>query len=353
MDKRSTGIVYHDDFLLHTNYSHPECKVRLEAIMKRLKEKEVLKFLAQIVPRQGAPLETIALVHGEPYIKGVEKACNDGRQQLDADTYLTSHTYGVARLAVQGGLDAVAAVMNGKLNKVFALLRPPGHHAEANQGMGFCIFNNIAIAARVLQREYGLERIMIVDWDVHHGNGTQHVFEEEDGVLFFSVHQSPAYPGTGGLGEVGRKKGTGYTLNAPLPPGCGDGDYLMLFQEIVLPVMHAFAPQILLVSAGQDAYQGDPLASMNLSKECYAHIAALLCQGAEASAGGKMIFFLEGGYNIDAQADIVFNILNTTGEWGLPLIEDGQTDNRLVAEGTINNIKNRYKQYWNILQERS
>ncbi len=350
MKETNTGIVYHEDYLLHTNDYHPECKERLEAIMDKLEHKGVLNDLPVIVPEQEAPVEKIALIHGERYIKSVKQACEDGRHQLDMDTYLTPRTYEIARLAVQGGLDAVEAVMGNKMENVFALLRPPGHHAEANQGMGFCIFNNIAIATRVLQKEYALKRIMIVDWDVHHGNGTQHVFEEEAEVLFFSVHQSPAYPGTGALGEVGRKEGAGYTLNAPMPPGSGDGDYLLLFNEIVLPVMDAYKPQILLVSAGQDAYRGDSLASMNLSKQWYAQMADLLSKGAAAHTEGKMILFLEGGYNVKAQADIVFNVLNTIGGWGLPLEEDSRVADRPVAENAIRSIKNQLKQYWDVLK---
>ena len=345
-----TGIVFHEDYLLHTDYYHPECKERLEAIMEKLEQKGVLPNLPLIVPQKEAALEKIALIHGEAYIKSVEQACREGRNQLDMDTYITPQSYEIARLAVQGGLDAVDAVMSNKLENVFALLRPPGHHAEANRGMGFCIFNNIAIATRILQKEYGLERIMIVDWDVHHGNGTQHAFEEEEGVLFFSMHQSPAYPGTGGLGEVGRKAGTGYTVNAPMPPGSGDGDYLLLLNEILLPVMDAYEPQILLVSAGQDAYRDDPLASMNLSKQWYARMADLLCRSAAKHTGGRMLLFLEGGYNVKAQADIVFNVLNTIGKWGLPLEEDIQPAEKIVAEGVIRSIKDHHKQYWNVLK---
>ena len=349
MKEGKTGIVFHEDFLLHNNLYHPECKERLVAIMDKLEQKGVLANLPLIVPQQEAALEKIALIHGEAYIRSVEQACREGRSQLDMDTYLTPQSYEITRRAVQGGLDAVEAVMSNKLKKVFALLRPPGHHAEANRGMGFCIFNNIAIATRILQKEYGLERIMIVDWDVHHGNGTQHVFEEEKEVLFFSVHQSPAYPGTGGLGETGKNEGVGYTINAPLPPGCGDEDYLLLFNEIVLPVMDQYKPQILLISAGQDAYRNDPLASMNLSKQWYAQMADLLLQGATKHTGGRMLLFLEGGYNVEAQADIVFNVLNTIGEWGLPLEEDKQRPGeRPSAEGVIRSIKERHKQYWDI-----
>jgi acetoin utilization deacetylase AcuC-like enzyme len=350
MEKPRTGIVYHDDFLLHTNFYHPECKERLEAVMEKLKEKKVLQLLEIVVPREKASEETIALVHREDYIKGVEHACQSGSRQLDMDTYLTPETYEVARLAVQGGLDAVDKVMGGELDRVFALLRPPGHHAEPNRGMGFCIFNNIAIASRYLQKKYGLKKIMIVDWDVHHGNSTQHIFEEEAGVLFFSVHQSPAYPGTGGLREVGRRDGVGYTINAPMPAGCGDEDYLKLFNKIVLPVMDEYKPKMLLVSAGQDAYRGDPLASMNLSLQCYAQMAELLVKGAEKNTGGKMIFFLEGGYNVDAQASIIYNVLNVISRWNLPLEEDRELHRSRDGADTIEAVRAFHQQYWKALQ---
>ncbi len=351
MNNMRTGIVYHDDFLLHFNYYHPECKERLEAAMAKLKKEGVLPSLVQITPQEKAPVETIALVHDEDYIRSVETACQKGVRQLDMDTYLTPDTYEVARLAVQGALDAVEKVMNGELDRVFALLRPPGHHAEPNRGMGFCIFNNIAIAARVLQNRYGLSRIMILDWDVHHGNSTQHVFENEAEVLFFSVHQSPAYPGTGGLKEVGRGKGQGYTLNAPLPAGCGDEDYLNLFQQVVIPVMEEYKPEILLISAGQDAYMGDPLASMNLSKQFYGTMAQILKEGAEKHCEGKMILFLEGGYNVDAQASIIFNVINVLSDWNLPLEKDHKDSKGGRGGRAIQAVLDTHKQYWQCLKQ--
>lgn len=349
MEGVKMGIVYHEDFLLHTNDYHPECKERLKEIMSKLKKEEVLSSLEMIVPLEKAPVETIALVHTEEYIQSVQRACERGVRQLDLDTYLTPSSYEVARLAVQGGLDAVDKVMRGELDRVFAFLRPPGHHAEPDRGMGFCIFNNIAIAARVLQKKYSLKRIMIIDWDVHHGNSTQHVFEDDPGVLFFSVHQSPAYPGTGSLKEVGRGEGVGYTINAPLPPGCGDEDYLALFQEVVIPVMDEYRPEIFLVSAGQDAYHGDPLASMNLTRQAYARIAGLLKESAEKHAGGKIILFLEGGYNVQGQASIVYNVINTLAAWNLPLEEDRPSLGRR-GEKVIEAVRNLHKQYWKALR---
>ena len=350
MNNIRTGIVYHDDFLLHFNYYHPECKERLEAAMGKLKKEGVLTSLALLTPQERAPVETIAQVHHEDYIRSVETACQKGARQLDMDTYLTPDTYEVARLAVQGGLDAVDKVMNGELDRIFALLRPPGHHAEPNRGMGFCIFNNIAIAARVLQNKYGLSRVMIVDWDVHHGNSTQHVFEDEADVLFFSVHQSPAYPGTGRLKEVGRGAGEGFTINAPMPAGCGDDDYLNLFQKVVVPVMDDFKPEILLISAGQDAYMGDPLASMNLTKQFYGKMTQILKEGAEKHCGGKMILFLEGGYNVDAQASIIYNVINVMSDWNLPLEEDNRTTKEGRGSNAVQAVIDTHKKYWDGLK---
>ncbi len=349
MKEVKTGIVYHDDFLLHTNNFHPECKERLEAVMDKLEKEKVLDRLELITPTEKASEETIALVHKEKYIQSVKAACERGVRQLDMDTYITPDSYEVARLAVQGCLDAVNKVMAGELDRVFALIRPPGHHAEPDRAMGFCLFNNIAIAARVLQNDYGKKRIMIVDWDVHHGNSTQHVFEEDPGVLFFSVHQSPAYPGTGRLGEIGRGEGRGYTVNAPMPAGSGDEDYEALFQKLVLPIMDEYQPEMLLISAGQDAYMGDSLASMNLSKQFYARMARMLADGADRYADGKMIFFLEGGYNVHDQADIIFNVLNVVSHWDLPIIEDARASKGGRGKEILHAIKDMHKDYWKSL----
>ena len=350
MLKKKTGIVYHEDFLLHTNHYHPECKNRLEAIMDKLEKEDMLDKLELIVPETKASVKTIAMVHNERYIGEVEQSCLAGLDGLDMDTYLTAKTYEVARLAVQGGLEAVKNVMNGRLEKVFALLRPPGHHAEPDRGMGFCIFNNIAIASRFLQKEYGLQRIMIVDWDVHHGNGTQRVFEDDPGVLYFSVHQSPAFPGTGSLKEVGKGAGKGYTINVPLRPGCGDSEYMALFQEIVLPVMSSYRPEILLISAGQDAYTGDPLASMKLSLQGYTRMTELLLQGAERHTGGKMVFFLEGGYNSKGLASIVYNVLNVLAGLNLPFEEENPLGRGGYGADIVRNVRNIHKEFWPALK---
>ena len=346
MKEIDLGIVYHPDFLLHTNKHHPECKERLEAIMDRLKKEKVLSRLKELRPKGEATLEAIAQVHEEGYIQQVREACSSGVGRLDMDTYLTPNSFDIARLAVQGGLDAVKAVKSGELKRVFAFLRPPGHHAETNRGMGFCLFNNIAVAARFLQKEYGLERILVVDFDVHHGNGTQQAFEKEPGVLFFSVHQSPAYPGTGGINEIGKEEGVGFNINAPLPPGSGDEDYEKLFLEVLLPVAEAYKPQFLLVSAGQDAYAGDPLASMQVSLQGYGRIAELLMELAAKHTDGKAVFFLEGGYNLNGQAGAVFNMLNVMGNWNMPFLGNGEGGKGPSAVSRITEIMEVQKNFW-------
>jgi len=187
--------------------------------------------------------------------------------------------------------------------------------------MGFCLFNNVAVAATVARRDYGLQRIAIVDWDVHHGNGTQHSFEGDPAVLFISIHQSPAYPGTGNLGEVGRGDGEGYTVNIPLPAGCGDPDYALFYEQIIVPILDQFKPELIIVSAGQDAYHQDPLAGMTLTHEGYHYMAETLAGVADRWAEGRLLLCLEGGYHLQGQAGAVVQVLSAIGHWDLPIGE--------------------------------
>ena len=316
---KKIGIVYDPDYLLHGNAYHPERKERLEAIMTLLRREGVLDKLSHIDPRP-ATEEEVALIHDKSYIRLVRDAWASGRSYLDMDTYLNQHTYEVALKAVGGGLEALDWVMNeGEGEKAFVLARPPGHHAVPNQGMGFCIFNSIAIAAEAARAKYGLERVLIVDWDVHHGNGTHDAFWGDPGVLFFSVHQYPAFPGTGDLREIGGGEGKGYTINIPLPPGCTDEDYLPVFEEILEPVVEQFKPQIILVSAGQDAHLQDPLAGMSLDLAGYRWMAAFLKGLAEKHCQGKMLLFLEGGYDLKSLSEAVLVVLDEFAGWGIDL----------------------------------
>ncbi len=311
------GIVYVDDYLLHRVDYHPERKERLEATISLLEKEKVLSKLLKIVPRK-ATAEEITRVHSPEYLQIIEKSSARGETHLDADTYLNQYTYDVALLAAGGGLEALDRVMSQQ-GQVFVLARPPGHHAEYQAGMGFCIFNNIAIAAETAKTKYGLKRILIVDWDVHHGNGTQNAFYEDPNVLFFSIHQSPGYPGSGRLREIGREEGKGYTVNFPIYPGCSDADYQEVFSEILLPIARKFKPELVLISAGQDAHINDPLASMRLTLAGYRWMTKQLKQIATENCAGRTILFLEGGYDLKALSESILVVLDELAGWGIEL----------------------------------
>lgn len=298
------GFVYHADFLKHDTGSHPENAGRLVAIMNGLEKTGLIDSLIRIEPIL-ANIEQIRYIHSSDYIQMVKDFSSIG-MPLDPDTPTSEHSFKTALLAAGGVIAAVDAVIGG-LDSVFALVRPPGHHAEPDRGMGFCLFNNVAIAARYAQAQ-GLEKVLIVDWDVHHGNGTQKAFYEDDSVLYFSIHQSPHFPGTGKINEIGSGKGEGFTINVPLPQGADDADFLYVFEKVLIPAARQFRPDIILVSAGQDGHRDDPLAGMNLTSEGYALMTGVVRFLAEELSGGRLILALEGGYNHKALADSVISI---------------------------------------------
>lgn len=342
------GIVYHPDYLVHTQSQHPERKERLEHINAALREEGLLDKIVISEPKP-AVVEDIALVHSFEHISAVEEACLSGKRFLDMDTYIVPDSYKVALLSAGGALEGLRMVMEGPERKTFVLNRPPGHHAEKNQAMGFCLFNNVAVAAAVARRDFGLQRIAIVDWDVHHGNGTQHSFEDDPTVLFISIHQSPAYPGSGNLGEVGLGDGEGYTVNIPLPAGCGDRDYALFYDQIIMPILDRYKPELIIVSAGQDAYLQDPLAGMALTHKGYFYMAEKLVEAADRWAEGRLLLCLEGGYHLQGQAGAVMQILSAIGQWGLPIGEKSSElePNRQVQQ-RLEEVLKVQRQYWKI-----
>jgi acetoin utilization deacetylase AcuC-like enzyme len=299
-----TGFVYHDRFLDHTTGpGHPERPDRLRSIVGHLKQTGTWAALRHLIIDE-AHEEWILKVHTPEHYAYVRDAIRRGAAMLDqGDTRVSSESYRVALLAAGGVLAAVDAVVGGLLDNAFCAIRPPGHHAERNAVMGFCLFNNIAIGARYAQQQHGIKRVAIVDWDVHHGNGTQDIFYEDPSVLFVSLHQSPFYPGTGSRDERGSGPGIDCTLNIPLRAGSTEDDYVQAFHREILPTLDVFRPDLIMISAGFDAHRDDPLANMELTAESFAAMTSLLAQAANRYCNGHIVSVLEGGYNLQALAE--------------------------------------------------
>ena len=303
----ATGYVYDPIYLEHDLRGHPENQQRLRTILRVLDEHKMRERLT-LIPAVSITPQRLERVHESNYIEQVRYVAQRGGGHLDPDTYVRPASCEAARMAAGGLVEATRAVLDGEVDNAFALVRPPGHHALRNRGMGFCLFNNVAIAARYALAERGLDRILIVDFDVHHGNGTQDEFEADPAVMYISTHQYPYYPGTGHWSETGYGDGAGSIVNVPLEGGVGDLGFARIFQEIVAPAAWRFQPQLILVSAGYDAHWDDPLAYMQLSIGGYAAIARALKDLAEELCSGRLVFTLEGGYHLEALA---YSILNT------------------------------------------
>lgn len=337
------GIVKDHLYLEHVpDDYHPENPKRLEAIYSMLDQfprEEIIYIRAR-----DATKEEISYVHDPSYVDHISKTL--GRTlRLDPDTYVSPRSYEVAVRAVGGLLSLCDAIMEGKVASGFALIRPPGHHAEKRRAMGFCLFNNIAIAARYLKVKYGLGKIAIIDFDLHHGNGTQKEFYSEKDFLYFSTHQYPYYPGTGSMDEIGSGDGLGYTVNVPLPYGMGNEDYTYVFREILLPILYGYEPSAILVSAGFDAYYRDPLGGMNLTEEGYASMTALIKEAAIKVCGGKVLFALEGGYNIEGLASCVRTVIETMLD-RKSLITSYEGRPKREAIEIVDKLKRRLSPYW-------
>lgn len=298
----ATAYLTHSSFTEHDFPRHPEHAGRIQAVWRQLRQAGLIEQVRQLEP---APVsdEQILAVHSRSHLARLAAVSRgNGVARLDPDTYALPQSPAVARLAAGAAIGAVDSVLTGTADNALAIVRPPGHHATAERQMGFCLLNNVAIAARRAQAKHNCARLLIIDYDVHHGNGTQDIFYADSSVMFISVHQSPFYPGTGALGEAGSGAGAGYTLNLPIADGHGDASYKRLFTEVVWPAAERFAPDLLLVSAGFDAHWVDPLAQMRLSLAGYDWLARECLRMAERLCGGKIVFVMEGGYDLEALA---------------------------------------------------
>jgi acetoin utilization deacetylase AcuC-like enzyme len=300
---RPVGFITDPRFLEHlTGPAHPERPERLGAITARVSESGLGSDLTPIAAAP-AGVPWISEVHDAAYVERVRRACERGSPVLDSmDTGISERSYEAALLAAGAGLAAADAVASGRVGAAFAAVRPPGHHALRDAAMGFCLFNNAAVVARYLQRRHALGKVFIVDWDVHHGNGTQAAFYEDPTVFYFSIHQWPFYPGTGSARERGEGPGEGSTLNAPMPAGSGDDDYRRVFDQQLLPALRSFRPDAVVVSAGFDAHRDDPLAGMRLTEAGFASLTRTVLEAAGDLCRGRLVSLLEGGYDLDALA---------------------------------------------------
>ncbi|MDE2651873.1 MAG: histone deacetylase [Chloroflexota bacterium] len=308
----TSAYLTHSQFTAHDYPRHPEHAGRIQAIWQQLKAQGLREQLLSITPAPASDAQ-IRAVHSAAHLNRlVDIAGQERTVFIDQDTYALPVSLETARLAAGAVIDAVDAVCDGRAQRALALVRPPGHHATAERQMGFCLLNNIAMAARHAQNEYGLKKALIFDYDVHHGNGTQDIFYSDPSVMFISIHQSPFYPGSGAINEIGAGAGRGATLNLPIAGGHGDETYQRLFEQVVAPASEKFAPDLMLVSLGFDAHFADPLASMRLSLGGYDWLARACMALAEKVAKGKIVFVMEGGYDLTALAHGWCNIARAT-----------------------------------------
>ena len=305
-----TGFLYDERYQEHlTGNYHPEVPDRLPAVYKGIEDAGLLERLT-LITATPADLKWVETVHDPAYIKRFQSACSIGDNIFDSpDNQMCTASYEIALLAVGGVLEAARLVMEGKLDNAFCAVRPPGHHAEIDKAMGFCYFNNVAIAARYIQNQWKIKRIGIVDFDVHHGNGTQHIFEHDPTVFYYSIHQHPtfAYPGTGREFELGKDAGYGFTKNSPVLPGQGEKEYKQLLQKDLFPAFAEFKPEVILVSSGFDAHIDDNMSDIKLTTEAFSWIIEKIVGLANRYAQGRLISVLEGGYSIKRLPELTRN----------------------------------------------
>ena len=346
-----TGLVYDPAYLNHDTGRFPEKADRVSYSYSVLADAGMLERVVDIKPRP-ATVEEIGLVHQQEYIDRIRDFSDRGGGVLAYDSAGSGATFDTALLSAGGVLTALDAVMDKKIETAFALVRPPGHHALPGKSMGFCFFNNVAICARYAAKKYGLDRILIVDWDEHHGNGIEDVFYAEDSVLYFSVHRYGSFPDTGSARLVGEGRGEGYNINVPLPRKSNDDDYEYVFQRILLPVADAYKPELVLVAAGMDAHVRDPIGQMKMSGSGYGRLAAAVVEIAGRHCDGSTIFVLEGGYNARAVAESVLAVVNTLVDWDIkkvcPASQDPAPARRAVRK-VVDGVKQVHRRFWPFL----
>jgi len=345
----ATAVLRHEVFLEHDpGFGHPESPERLRVIHAALDQPaaQVGLIFPDFAPATAAEL---ALNHTRPHIARVAATAGQTYAMLDPDTLTSPRSYEAACLAAGAAIAGVRLVMTGAVKNGFALVRPPGHHAEADHTSGFCLFNNIAIAARYALDKLGAGRILIVDWDLHHGNGTQHSFYDTDQVLYFSTHQYPCFPGSGGVHEIGQGAGEGYTVNVPLPGGQDDRAYARIFRELLCPVARQFHPDLMLVSAGFDIYQDDPLGTMAVTVQGFAYLTRLLMRLAAELCQERLLLVLEGGYHLTGERDGVLAVLAELAGRSLlaPAVVEG-LDTAAPPLPALDDARNIAKKYWSL-----
>jgi acetoin utilization deacetylase AcuC-like enzyme len=330
----TTGYITHDSYKDHQlpGYNHPESNKRILAVWDELRESKLVERMTPIAPIE-ATRDMLRAVHTERLVSQLEQMERLARPTfIDQDTYAMPQSFQIARLAAGGTVRAVEAVVKGEVDNALAVVRPPGHHATPNAAMGFCIYSNVAIAARYANQVLGLERVMVVDYDVHHGNGTQDVFYDDPKVLFLSTHQSPFYPMTGKLNETGEGAGKGTTINIPFPNYVGNDGFKLAYEKVVWKAARRYKPQLILVSAGFDAHWVDPLAQLRLTLGGYAHLTRELIAMANELCGGKIVFVMEGGYDLVSLSHGVRNVAHAL------LGEDEVSDPLGMAEGNERDV---------------
>ncbi len=324
--ERSTplvGVLTHPDYRLHNTGDHPESRFKIDRIADTLFNSSIADQVMRFYPRY-ATADQIALAHDPKFVSMVERAAGSGNGWLDTDTRVGPGSYETALLAAGGVIAAVDNVMMPAFfrpDSVFAIVRPPGHHATRDRAMGFCIFNNVAIAARYAQKTYGIERVMIVDWDVHHGNGTNDIFAADPSVLFVSLHQWPLYPGSGWFTDVGFKEAEGTNINIPVPPGAGDALYRAAFERIIEPIAEQFQPELIAVSAGQDCHASDPLSDILVTLDGLQWMTRAVRRIAANHAKGRYVLALEGGYNQHTLPSLVTGIVAAMGDLEIDYVD--------------------------------